>query len=148
VYLQKDCNGKSDPVCAEALELSCADLRCNEKHLVPRERLKAKEQLERDGASEVQNPVIHLGCIASGDTVMKSGEDRDDIAKESGAIAFEMEGAAVWDEMPCIVVKGICDYADSHKDKRWQNFAAATAAAAMKAILELSTQTDKFPAFN
>ena len=128
--------------------MSCADLRCNEAYLVHRERLKAKEQLERDGASEVQDPVIHLGCIASGDTVMKSGEDRDDIAKKYGAIAFEMEGAAVWDVLPCIVVKGICDYADSHKDKRWQNFAAATAAAAMKAILELSTQTDKFPAFN
>jgi nucleoside phosphorylase len=79
---------------------------------------------------------------------MKAGEDRDDIAKENGAIAFEMEGAAVWDEVPCIVVKGICDYADSHKNKRWQNFAAATAAAAMKAILELSTQTDKFPTSN
>ncbi|PTD01267.1 hypothetical protein FCULG_00012945 [Fusarium culmorum] len=40
-----------------------------------------------------------------------------------------------WDEVPCIVVKGICDYADSHKNKAWQDFAAATAAAVARAIL-------------
>ncbi len=28
-----------------------------------------------------------------------------------------MEGAGVWDEVPYIVIKGICDYADSHKNK-------------------------------
>jgi len=35
-----------------------------------------------------------------------------------------------------LVIKGVCDYADSHKDKRWQGYAAATAAAAAKAFLE------------
>ncbi|KAH7302954.1 hypothetical protein B0I35DRAFT_365815 [Stachybotrys elegans] len=66
---------------------------------------------------------------------MKSGEDRDRIAAEHDLIAFEMEGAGAWDEVPCIVVKGICDYADSHKNKAWQDFAAATAASVAKAIL-------------
>lgn len=45
--------------------------------------------------------------------------------------------------MPCIVVKGMCDYADSHKHKGWQYFAAATAASASKAILERYIRTDK-----
>jgi nucleoside phosphorylase len=67
---------------------------------------------------------------------MKSGQDRDKIAKRQGVIAFEMEGAGVWDEVPCIVVKGVCDYADSHKNKIWQDFAAATAASATKALLD------------
>lgn len=141
----KDCNEKSDPVCAEAPSSSCADLQCNETHLVPRERLKAKRQLEQNSDSNVQEPAIHIGRIASGDTVMKSGKDRDSIAKEDGVIAFEMEGAGVWDEVPCVVVKGVCDYADCHKNKRWQDFAAATAAAAMKALLECYIQTDKLP---
>ncbi|WYZ45759.1 hypothetical protein EsH8_VIII_001075 [Colletotrichum jinshuiense] len=44
-----------------------------------------------------------------------------------------MEGAGVWDEAPCIVVKGICDYADNHKKKTWQVYAAATAASVLKA---------------
>ena len=59
---------------------------------------------------------------------MKSGADRD-------RIAFEMEGAGAWDQIPCIVMKGICDYGDSHKNKGWQAFAAATAASVAKAIL-------------
>ncbi|KAI1013599.1 hypothetical protein LB504_013194 [Fusarium proliferatum] len=46
-----------------------------------------------------------------------------------------MEGAGVWDSFPCIVIKGACDYADSHKDKDWQRYAAATAAACAKAFL-------------
>ncbi|KAL6786626.1 hypothetical protein J3E68DRAFT_420151 [Trichoderma sp. SZMC 28012] len=66
---------------------------------------------------------------------MKSGEHRDRIARQRGIIAFEMEGAGVWDELPCIIVKGVCDYADSHKNKVWQPFAAATAASVMKAML-------------
>ncbi|EJP61120.1 tetratricopeptide repeat domain protein [Beauveria bassiana ARSEF 2860] len=81
-------------------------------------------------------PGIFIGRIGSGNTVMKSGEDRDRIAADNDLIAFEMEGAGAWDQVPCIVVKGICDYADSHKNKSWQDFAAATAASVAKAILE------------
>ncbi|KAH7302946.1 hypothetical protein B0I35DRAFT_341256, partial [Stachybotrys elegans] len=66
---------------------------------------------------------------------MKSGEDRDRIAAEHDLTAFEMEGAGAWDEVPCIVIKGICGYADSHKDKAWQGFAAAVAASVAKVIL-------------
>lgn len=81
-------------------------------------------------------PVVHFGLIASGDTVMKSGQHRDRIAEREGVIAFEMEGAGVWDTFPCVVIKGACDYADSHKTKTWQRYAAATGAACAKAFLE------------
>jgi nucleoside phosphorylase len=76
---------------------------------------------------------------------MKSGEDRDMLARREGVIAFEMEGAGIWEEVPCIVVKGVCDYADCHKSRKWQNFAAATAASTSKAILERYIQIDKVP---
>ncbi|OAQ59479.1 hypothetical protein VFPPC_10536 [Pochonia chlamydosporia 170] len=47
-----------------------------------------------------------------------------------------MEGAGVWDELPsCMIIKGVCDYADSHKSKGWQRYAAATAASTAKALL-------------
>jgi nucleoside phosphorylase len=88
-------------------------------------------------------PTAHLGLIASGDTVMKSAELRDNIAKETDAIAFEMESAGVWDNFPCIVIKGACDYADSHKSKRWQRYAAATAAAYMSALLDYWVPSSK-----
>mgnify|MGYP002718702243 CR=1 FL=1 len=124
--------------------LFCDDLACDNKHLIRRERLDAKAQLEREGRNkEAQAPSIFVGRIGSGDTVVKSGEDRDRIAKRHGVIAFEMEGAGVWDEVPCIVVKAVCDYADSHKNKIWQDFAAATAASTMKALLERYIQTDR-----
>jgi nucleoside phosphorylase len=84
----------------------------------------------------IVQPVVHFGLIASGDKVMKSGEERDDVAKRDGVIGFEMEGAGIWDVFPCIVIKGVCDYADSHKIKLWQRYAAATAAACTKAFLE------------
>lgn len=46
-----------------------------------------------------------------------------------------MEAAGVLGEYPCVVVRGICDYADSHQNKSWQNYAAATAAAYAKELL-------------
>ena len=51
-------------------------------------------------------------------------------------VALEMEGAGVWDVLPTIIVKGICDYADSHKNKGWQKFAAARAATCAKVLIE------------
>lgn len=134
------CNGASGEICEQAVRASCADNKCDEKTLVPRERLERKRRMQPD---DVQRPEIHIGRIRSGDTVMKSGEHRDQIAQEQNVIAFEMEGAGAWDEVPCIVVKGICDYADSHKNKNWQPFAAATAASVAKAILGRYARTDR-----
>jgi nucleoside phosphorylase len=74
--------------------------------------------------------------VASRNMVMKSSEDQDQIAAREDVTAFEMEGAGAWDNFPCLIIKGVCDYADSHKSKKWQNYAAATAAACMKAFLE------------
>ena len=47
-------------------------------------------------------------------------------------LCFKMEAAGLMDDFPCLVVRGICDYADSHKNKQWQGYAAATAAAYAK----------------
>ena len=103
--------------------MSCEECACDDKML-------RRTRLQGDG-----QPAVHFGLIASGDTVMKSGDDRDAIARQAGVIGFEMEGAGVWDIFPCVVIKGACDYADSHKTKAWQRYAAATAAACMKAFL-------------
>lgn len=73
--------------------------------------------------------VIHRGTIASGELVMKNGIQRDELAKELGAICFEMEAAGALCDFPCLVVRGISDYADSDKVNQWQGFAAIAAAA-------------------
>ncbi|KAH7354406.1 nucleoside phosphorylase domain-containing protein [Plectosphaerella cucumerina] len=81
-------------------------------------------------------PAVHIGPIGSADILMKSGSERDRIAEQDGVIAFEMEGAGAMGDMPCLVIKGVSDYADSHKNKRWQPHAAAAAAACAAAFLD------------
>ncbi|KAH8685436.1 kinesin light chain [Tricladium varicosporioides] len=81
-------------------------------------------------------PTVHYGTIASGNQVMRDGATRDQISSEFGEVlCFEMEAAGLMNSFPCLVVRGICDYADSHKNKRWQPYAAGTAAAYAKELL-------------
>ncbi|KIX05611.1 uncharacterized protein Z518_03583 [Rhinocladiella mackenziei CBS 650.93] len=87
----------------------------------------------RDG----NDPVIHYGLIASGNQVMKHGGTRDKLAQQLGILCFEMEAAGLMDSFPCLIIRGICDYADSHKNKQWQRYAAATAAAYAKELLSV-----------
>ncbi|KAK6358010.1 hypothetical protein TWF730_007364 [Orbilia blumenaviensis] len=82
------------------------------------------------------DPMIHYGTIASGNQVMKHGRTRDLIAKRYNIYCFEMEAAGLMDGFKCLVIRGICDYSDSHKNKKWQGYAAATAAAYAKELLK------------
>ncbi|KAJ6151624.1 hypothetical protein N7470_007221 [Penicillium chermesinum] len=91
---------------------------------------------QRDHARHDQGVVVHFGLVASGDTVIMSAHDRDQISEIEDIIGFEMEGAGVWENLPCVVIKGVSDYADSHKTKEWQHFAAASAAACARSILD------------
>ncbi|KAL2812237.1 nucleoside phosphorylase domain-containing protein [Aspergillus cavernicola] len=115
----------SDEVCPTALDTSCILLSCAEDRI-----------RRRRYCTEMCNPTIQIGTVASADTVMKSGEHRDHLVKSESVIGFEMEGAGVWNNISCIIIKGVCDYADSHKNKAWQPYAAATGAATAKALLE------------
>ena len=121
-----------DPVCKASLKADCSDLKCDDAQLEPRQ-LESRQQF----IAKPEDPVFHFGAIASGDRVEKSGIDRDKYVEDLGVIAFEMEGAGVWDVLPCLVVKAVCDYSDSHKNKKWQDYTAAVAAAAAKTILML-----------
>ncbi|KAL2859137.1 purine and uridine phosphorylase [Aspergillus lucknowensis] len=69
--------------------------------------------------------------------VMKDARTRDSIARDLGILCFEMEAAGLMDEIPSLVIRGICDYCDSHKHKEWQRYAAFAAAAYTKALLTL-----------
>ncbi|CAG9991613.1 unnamed protein product [Clonostachys byssicola] len=79
--------------------------------------------------------VIHYGLIASGNTLMKDASIRDQIAAETGVLCFEMEAAGLMNQYPFLVIRGICDYSDTHKNKSWQGYAAMAAAAYAKALL-------------
>ena len=93
--------------------------------------------LETRPSRPSNHPKIHYGIIASGNQVMKDGRTRERIRRELNVMCFEMEAAGLMDRFPCLVVRGVCDYADSHKNKQWQEYAAATAAAYAKELLQI-----------
>ncbi len=94
------------------------------------------EKLQPRRARLSDEPQIHYGVIASGNRVMKDGRARDEIAQRLSALCFEMEAAGMMDNLQCLPIRGICDYSDSHKNKEWQDYAAATAAAYARELLE------------
>ena len=61
------------------------------------------------------------------ETGCKSGFHRDKLVANERVIGFEMEGAGTWDQVPTVIVKSVYDYADSHRNKGWQGYAAAMA---------------------
>ncbi|KAH7122203.1 hypothetical protein B0J13DRAFT_512355, partial [Dactylonectria estremocensis] len=91
--------------------------------------------LRPERTQDEDNPTIHYGVIASGNQLMKDASVRDKLAVEEDILCFEMESAGLMNHFPCIVIRGICDYSDSHKNKEWQGYAAMVAAAYAKDLL-------------
>ncbi|THW87062.1 hypothetical protein D6D15_06950 [Aureobasidium pullulans] len=99
-------------------------IRCDSENSVVREK------------RSTNGPRIHYGTIASGNMVMKDAIERDQISQAlGGVLCFEMEAAGLMNKFPCLVIRGISDYSDSHKNDGWQRYAAATAAAFAKDLL-------------
>jgi nucleoside phosphorylase len=116
ILFEKTCNHTGRPTCNQ----------CSKNGIVERALRKSEEI------------VIHYGTIASGNQVIKDSITRDNLSSEIGdVLCFEMEAAGLMNNFPCLIIRGICDYADSHKNKKWQHYAAATAAACAKELLSL-----------
>jgi nucleoside phosphorylase len=86
-------------------------------------------------AAHEDDPAIHYGLIASANQVLKDASIRDKLSEEKDVMCFEMEAAGLMKDFPCLVIRGICDYADTHKSKQWQGYAAMAAAAYTKDLL-------------
>jgi nucleoside phosphorylase len=97
-------------------------------------KCRADQEVARPARDE-SGPMVHYGLIASGNQVMKHGKTRERLRRELNILCFEMEAAGLMDNFPCLVIRGICDYADTHKNKEWQLHAAAAAAAYAKELL-------------
>jgi hypothetical protein len=82
-------------------------------------------------------PVIHYSLIGSSDEVIKTTEFRNNIRDQYGVMCFEMEAAGLMDNFPCLIIRGICDYSDDHKNKGWQPYAAVAAAAYAKDLIRI-----------
>ncbi|RNJ52610.1 hypothetical protein D7B24_003165 [Verticillium nonalfalfae] len=109
--------------CAHTSGSDCRD--CDQTGEVPRD------------TRDTTDPEIYYGIIASGNTLVKDAAERDRIVDDVGenCLCFEMEAAGLMNSFPCLVIRGICDYADAHKNDQWQRYASATAAAYAKELL-------------
>ncbi|KAF7508034.1 hypothetical protein GJ744_009616 [Endocarpon pusillum] len=93
-----------------------------------------QQTISRPARSDSE-PRIHYGTIGSANLVVKDSVVRDELKRDMKILCVEMEAGGLMNDFPCLVIRGICDYADSHKNKRWQPYAAAVASAYMKELL-------------
>ncbi|KAG9613691.1 purine and uridine phosphorylase, partial [Aureobasidium melanogenum] len=117
--------------CPHIGDLDCAE--CDTSQIIHR-----RERITRNTTIR-----IHYGTIASGNQVIKDAQTRDRIVRDLGGqvLCFEMEAAGLMNDFPCLVIRGISDYCDSHKNDGWQKYAAASAAAYTRELL-LSVPSD------
>ena len=121
VHKEKTCECDTDD------EVSTA-----ESHLISR----------KSRGTDLEGSVIHYGLIASGNQLMKDATIRDKLSNKYDVLCFEMEAAGLMNSFPCAVIRGICDYSDTHKKDSWQPYAAAVAAAYAKELLEVIAGED------
>lgn len=91
--------------------------------------------VSREARAEDDHIVVHYGTVASASQLIKNAVLRDKFAKENSVLCFEMEAAGIMNHFPCLVIRGICDYSDTHKNKTWQGYASMAAAAYAKDLL-------------
>lgn len=105
---------------------TCAN--CSPERLVERSLRQTSREVE-----------VHYGTIASGNSLMKNAKERDEFANDPDleVMCFEMEAAGLMHTFPCLVIRGISDYCDSHKNDDWQNYAALSAAAYARELLHI-----------
>ncbi|OCL02067.1 purine and uridine phosphorylase [Glonium stellatum] len=96
-----------------------------------------QQRLLSRNSRDTTDPVIHYGLIGSANQVIRHAATREKFRQDMGILCLEMEAAGLMDDFPCLVIRGICDYSDTHKNKRWQPYAAATAAAYTKELLKI-----------
>jgi nucleoside phosphorylase len=100
--------------------VSCDECKCD---------LSQRIQRNNDGEDGEPHVVVHRGTIASGELVVKNAKLRDKLAQKHSLLSFETEAAGALTGFGCLVIRGISDYCDSHKNDQWHGYAAAAAAA-------------------
>ncbi|KAH7303469.1 hypothetical protein B0I35DRAFT_179231 [Stachybotrys elegans] len=137
-----ECGCDDQHICQKASVSNCEQIPCNELLTITRKRLLMKRMSEaNENTVEAQAPKITIGSVCYTNNPPASGEGRDVICEKTGAIAFNYAAVPIWRSLPCLVVKGICDYSDGHGNVKWHHFAMATAASAVTALLDLVPNT-------
>ncbi|KAL4723505.1 hypothetical protein ACLX1H_009140 [Fusarium chlamydosporum] len=93
-----------------------------------------------DRTGKGADPFIHCGLVASGNTYIRDAEFRDELVARNGVLCFDMQTAGLMNTLPCMAIRGISNYADTHTNREWQGYAAMTAAAYAKDLLKCVPQ--------
>ncbi|KAL4884585.1 hypothetical protein BJY04DRAFT_215048 [Aspergillus karnatakaensis] len=96
-----------------------------------------RSMLEPRPLRHLTAPSIFYGLIACANQIPRDPVKRDSLSHRHGILCFEMEAAGLMDVLPCLIIRGICDYSDSHKNKEWQGYAAINAAAYARELLSV-----------
>lgn len=127
---QKQCLLDGTEFCKQVRKTPCEDAGCEVARAT---RVKSLGQANQNNNHPFS---LHSGVYASADIVTRNPSRRDLLAAEHGILAFEMEAAGIWDLSPYVmVIKGVSDYGDTHKNHQWQNRAALHAACITKMIV-------------
>ncbi|KAH7032613.1 nucleoside phosphorylase domain-containing protein [Microdochium trichocladiopsis] len=94
-----------------------------------------EQQVVREARPATRRTRVWYGPIGSGEKLMKNARKRNELRDKYNIIGLEMEAAGTMNRIPVGVIRGVCDYGDEHKNKEWQPYAAAMAAAYAKALL-------------
>lgn len=81
---------------------------------------------------EDDDPLIYYGLTAVHNQLRNDACMRDTLPNSKDVPCFETEASGLMNHFHCLVVRGICNYPDSHANKEWQGFAAMITAAYAK----------------
>ncbi|KAJ5347797.1 uncharacterized protein N7506_001050 [Penicillium brevicompactum] len=90
----------------------------------------------RNSRLEIDAPAIHYGLIGSSNLIIRDASYRDKISAETGILCYILDTPDWVFHFPCLLVRGISDYCDSHKNRVWWGYASIVAAACAKDLLK------------
>ncbi|ROW06155.1 hypothetical protein VMCG_04478 [Cytospora schulzeri] len=127
---RNNCDPETGHACNTAKDSSCQAAECDKRYARDRGRF-----------GDSQPPKIFMGPYGSEDCILRSPITRDKLY-EDGLVDVEMEGRGIWhagleSKHNVVIIKGVADYADTHKQKDWQPYAATTAACAQAARITM-----------
>lgn len=77
-----------------------------------------RQNRDKDAVRQINTSHVHHDTIDSSNQLQISTALRNKIQKEHDVICFEIKGAGVIHEHPSLVIREICDYSNSHKNKK------------------------------
>jgi nucleoside phosphorylase len=92
-------------------------------------------QLVRQARPHSERTRVWYGPLGSGKQLLNDPLQRNELRDKSGIIGLDSAAMGVMKHIPVVIIRGVCDYGDGHKNTMWQPYAVAMAAAYAKAVL-------------